>query len=231
MLIILNHKMNLNIHEILAYEDAIRKLDVVVMPQTPYMGIFTQGKYTLGSQCISEYNAPGGVSAEALVGMNVKYVLVGHAERRIVRKENDEIIALKIKDIVNNNMIPLMCVGETLIEKNNNQSLEVIENQICNVFDRLEGCLRSVNIVYEPVWSIGTNEIPDPEEISGMLEYIKIICKDKYHFTPKLLYGGSISSENISLIKDIKLLDGVLIGGASLDIDEVKKIYKICQID
>ena len=227
MLVVLNHKMNLSIDEIRVYEKKLRKYEVVVMPQTPYMGLFTSGEYILGSQCISEYNAPGGISAESLTSMKVKYVLVGHAERRIVRKETDYIIAQKIRDIINNNMIPIMCVGETLAEKEAGKSLEVIQNQICHVFDQLEGNLVSVIIAYEPVWCIGSAIPPTNEEITGMIEYIKIICSEKYGLKPKMLYGGAVNAESIKTIKDVKNLAGVLVGGASLDIDEVISIYNV----
>jgi len=227
MLIVLNHKMNLTLDEILKYERAIRNLDVVVMPQIPYMGIFTEGNYILGSQYISEYTATGGISAASLVSMDVKYVLIGHAERRSLDMENDLMIAKKIIDIINNKMIPIMCVGETAEERSQGESLKVIENQICNVLDVIEGKPTGLMIAYEPVWSIGTSEMPTPVEIMGMFEYIRIVCKDKYQLPVKLIYGGSINSSNVETILSVKTLDGLLIGGASLDLEEVKRIYQI----
>ena len=227
MLIVLNHKMNLNINEIRAYEEAVREFDVVVMPQTPYMGLFTGGKYTLGSQCISEYNAPGGVSAEALVGLNVKYVLVGHAERRIVRQENDEIIAQKLMALIRNNMLPILCVGETMEEKKAGQSHVVIEEQLCNVLNKLEVLPSQLHIAYEPVWCIGTNEVPSEEEISGTFELIKKLCLEKYHLEPTLLYGGSVNHSNVQELKKIPGLEGFVIGTASLSLEEVVKLYEL----
>jgi len=227
MLIVLNHKMNLKISEAKEYEEAIRDMEVIVMPQTPFLGLFTnKAKYILGSQCVSEYNAPGGVSPEALASMNCKYVLVGHAERRIVRKEDCEVVARKIIEVINNKMIPIMCIGENKEEKNSNQTLEVLENQITNVFEMIEGSLQKVMIAYEPVWSIGTDILPTKEEISGILEFIKIICKEKYNLKPTLFYGGSLNASNIDEIKQIKNLDGIIIGNASLDLNQVNKIYK-----
>jgi len=226
MLIVLNHKMNLKIDEAKKYEESIRDMEVIVMPQTPFLGLFTNAaKYTLGSQCVSEYNAPGGVSPEALASMNCKYVIVGHAERRIVRKEDCEVVARKVIEVVNNEMIPIMCIGENLEEKNNNQTLEVLENQISNVFEMIEGCLGEIMIAYEPVWSIGTDKLPSNEEIAGLLEFIKIICKEKYNLNPTLFYGGSINASNIDEIKQIPNLGGIVVGNASLDLDQVKRIY------
>jgi len=225
MLIVLNHKMNLNINEITNYEKVLRNYEVVVMPQTPYMGLFSKGKYILGSQCISEYNAPGGVSADALVSLNVKYVLVGHAERRIVRGECDEIIAQKINDIIKHDMIPILCVGESLTEKKAGYKEALIEKQISNVFTRLEVPYDKIIIAYEPVWSIGTENPPTNNEIAKTLSFIKNYLKENYLMETDILYGGSVNSKNINELKEIKDLKGVLVGGASLDIDEVIKIY------
>jgi len=228
MLIVLNHKMNLKIDEAKEYEEAIRDMDVIVMPQTPFLGLFTnEAKYILGSQCVSEYNAPGGVSPEALASMNCKYVIVGHAERRIVRKEDCEIVARKIIEVINNEMIPIMCIGENIEQRDNDQTLEILENQISNVFGMIEGCLGEVMIAYEPVWSIGTDQTPSNDEIAGILEFIKIICKDKYKLNPTLFYGGSVNASNIEEIKQINNLDGIIVGTASLDLKQVNQIYNV----
>ena len=225
MLIVLNHKMNLNIEEIKAYEKTIRDYNVVVMPQTPYMGLFSKGKYTLGSQCISEYNAPGGVSADALVGLNVKYVIVGHAERREIRNECDEIIAKKINMIINHGMTPILCVGESLAEKEAGLTYRVIEKQISEVFKKVNTDYNKIIIAYEPVWSIGTNMPPTKQEIEETIAFIKNYLKETYLVETILIYGGSVNSKNIDTIKNIDNVEGVLVGSASLNIDEVIKIY------
>ena len=219
MLIILNHKMNLNINEIKEYEKALRDYDVVVMPQTPYMGLFTNGKYILGSQCISEYTATGGVSAESLVHLNVKYVLVGHYERRSIERDTDQVIREKIIEIINNDMTPILCIGDDTI----------LKEQINNVFDYINVDLNKIVIAYEPNYNIGTDRTLQPKEIKEKVSYIKDYLKDKYSLNNKVLYGGSINQNNINSIKDINNIDGVLIGAASLDINEVITIYnQIC---
>jgi len=226
VLIVLNHKMNLNIEEITAYEKTLRDYDVVVMPQTPYMGLFSKGKYILGSQCISEYNAPGGVSADALVGLNVKYVIVGHAERRMLRNECDDIIAKKINTIIEHEMIPILCVGEQLPEKEAGLTNLIIEKQISEVFSKIKE-YNKVLIAYEPVWSIGTNNPPAKTEIEKTLTFIKNYLKETYLLETDLLYGGSVNSNNIKELKEIEDIKGVIIGSAALDIDEVINIYNI----
>ena len=227
MLIVLNHKMNLKIEEITEYEKTLRDYNVVVMPQTPYMGLFSKGKYILGSQCISEYNAPGGVSADALVSLNVKYVIVGHAERRLIRNECDDIIAKKINAIIENDMVPILCVGESLPEKEAGLTYQIIERQITEVFKKVNADYNKILIGYEPVWSIGTDNPPTKQEIEDVLIYIKNYLKEVYQIETDLLYGGSVNSKNIRTINDIEEVKGVIVGSASLDIEEVINIYNI----
>lgn len=221
MLIILNHKMNLNIDEIKEYEKILRDYDVVVMPQTPYMSLFTHGKYTLGSQCVSEYNAPGGVSAESLAAMNVKYVLVGHYERRNIARDTDEVIKKKIVKTLEYQMSPILCVGD-----NNEDDIDMVKKQIDSAFFNLGIDLNKIIIAYEPIHSIGTNQMLDASIILDKIKNIKGYLKEKYNLNNKIIYGGSVNSENIDELQNITILDGIIIGHASLDINEVKSIYQ-----
>lgn len=223
MLIILNHKMNLTIDEIKKYEIKLRDYNVVVMPQTPYMGLFSDGKYTLGSQCISEYNATGGVSADALVGLNVKYVLVGHGERRYIERDTNEVILKKTEELIKHNINPVLCIGETLEEKNNGKLNEVLKKQIDVVFEYVNNS--NIIIAYEPLWLIGKEKEIDIKDISDIVQFIKNYMNDRYNVNIKVLYGGGINNDNAKKLKDIKILDGVVIGTASLDIDNIIKIY------
>ena len=220
MLIILNHKMNLNIDEIKEYEKILRDYDVVVMPQTPYMSLFTHGKYTLGSQCVSEYNAPGGVSAESLAAMNVKYVLVGHYERRNIARDTDEVIKKKIVKTLEYQMSPILCVGD-----NNEDDIDMVKKQIDSAFSNLGIDLNKIIIAYEPIHSIGTNQMLEPHKITEKIKYIKDFLKEKYLLDNEILYGGSINSNNIEELIKINLIDGIIIGSASLNIKEVIDIY------
>jgi triosephosphate isomerase len=217
--------MNLKINEIKEYEKRIRDYDVIVMPQIPYIGLFNKGKYKLGSQCISEYKATGGISSESLAGMNVKYVLVGHSERRKLLKETDEIIAKKINEIIINKMIPVFCIGESLNDKIHNRSLKVIEKQIDMVFTKVYVNKKRIIIAYEPVWAIGNNKRVNNKDIGDIIIYIKKYIQTKYQINLKVLYGGSVNYANIKSLIKIKGINGFIIGRASLDIDEVIAIY------
>lgn len=220
MLIVLNHKMNRTLEEIKEYEFILRDYDVVVMPETPFMGLFTSGKYTLGSQCLSEYNAPGGISASALTTLNVKYVLVGHYERRNINRETDDAISKKITATINNNMMPILCIGNNV-----NEDIITLKKQIDKSFNNPSIDLSKIIIAYEPISSIGTNQLLDPLKIKEKIILIKEYLKIKYNLDTKVLYGGSINSKNVKSLKDLNVLDGIIVGTASLDIKEVINIY------
>lgn len=220
MLLILNHKMNLNIEDITEYEKVLRDYDVVVMPQTPYMGLFTRGRYILGSQCISEYTATGGVSAESLKHLNVKYVLVGHYERRNIKRDTDEVINKKIIEAINHNICPILCIGDE-----SEDDLNKVKEQIKNVFNDPKIDIDKVLIAYEPIHSIGTGIILPKNIIEEKINDIKEFIKIEYNTNNKILYGGSVNQSNILELKEIKNIDGVIVGSASLNIEEVINIY------
>ncbi len=225
MLIVLNHKMNLNIKEIKVYEESLRPYSVIVMPQTPYMGLFTSGDYILGSQCVSEYNATGGISTLALSGLNVKYVLVGHYERRSINKDTKEVILKKVQELLNNDMLPILCIGESLEERNNNIYKEVLFNEIDYIYSNVDNKKENIIIGYEPIWNIASNNDINIKEIETTINEIKTHIKETYLIQAKVLYGGGVNYNNSLKLKEIKNLDGLIIGTASQDINNVKKIY------
>lgn len=222
MLIILNHKMNLTIDEIKHYENHLRKYDVVVMPQTPYLALFTNGEYTLGSQCVSEYDATGGVGAEALKALNVKYTLVGHGERRVSKRDTDEVILEKVKELLKYNITPVLCVGEFYKDTIYKNKISIIEKQISYIFDKVKD---NIIIAYEPIWNIGENTILNVDEIKKVIKHIKDFVNRKYNINIKVLYGGGVNQNTINDLKTLDNVDGFVIGSASLKIDNIKKIY------
>jgi len=138
----------------------------------------------------------------------------------------------KIDACLDNKLIPILCIGETAKDKNNGDTNNVLFNQ-------LTGALKNINIVddeniviaYEPVWAIGSGNVVKPEELQEVLETIKQILVDMYPLTivqnnVRMVYGGSVDSDNVSSFSKLKLLDGFLIGGASLDINKFKEIAK-----
>ena len=166
----------------------------------------------------------GNVNAKMLKNVGAKYIILGHSENR-QSGENDKLINLKIKSATKAGLKIILCIGETLKEKRNKKTNQVLAKQIKN-------CLKSVKnksniiIAYEPVWSIGTGLIPKFEDLSKSVTFIKNRFGKK---SPKILYGGSVNSNNINKLKDIDNLNGFLIGGASQNskifIDIIKKTF------
>ena len=220
MLLILNHKANLTFDKIKKYEKIIRKYDLIIMPTLCYLSYFNKGKYILGSQDISEYNKKeiaGEINGTQLKSLNVKYCLVGHSERRIYKKENYETLNNKIKECLNNDIIPLYCIGET---ENN---INILKEQIDVVLKNLNN--EKIYIVYEPVKNIGTKN-PNLKDLKNKIIFIKSYIKDNYNKEIEIIYGGGVNLSNIKELKKIKEISGLIISSDSLKIENLKKLYK-----
>ena len=166
----------------------------------------------------------GFVNARMLKNIGANYVIIGHSENR--RKgETDRLINLKIQSAVKAKLRVIFCIGETLKEKKNKKTKIILLKQIRLGLNKIKK-KSNIFIAYEPVWSIGTGNIPKISELNQTVEFIKKQFKGKL---PKILYGGSVNPKNIIDLKRIKALDGFLIGGASLNpkkfIDIIKKTY------
>ena len=165
----------------------------------------------------------GFVNAQMLKSVGANYVILGHSENR-KKGETDKIINLKIKSAIKANLKVIFCIGETLKEKNNKKTKSIISKQIRIGLNKIQKS--KLFIAYEPVWAIGTGNIPNIRELEDTVNFIKKRFKGKL---PKILYGGSVNPHNIDDLKKIASLDGFLIGGASQNskkfIDIVKKTY------
>lgn len=226
-LIIGNMKMNLTkieIEEYLEKSCTIKNSNVVICPSNIYIPYFLNKNFKVGIQDVfymDKGSYTGEVSAYQAHSLGVEYALVGHSERRKKLDETNDIISLKLKQIVSNKMKAILCVGE----KKNENLIEVLNKQL-SVLNDISN-IDNVIIAYEPVWAIGTNEIPTNDEIKTTTKYIKNLIKEKYNFEVKVLYGGSVNKENINMLSDIKEIDGFLIGGASLNALEFINIIEV----
>jgi triosephosphate isomerase len=166
----------------------------------------------------------GHVNSKMLKNVGAKYVILGHSENR-QSGETDKLINLKIKSAIKSNLKVIFCIGETLSEKRKKRTNEVLAQQITSGLKSIKNT-SNIIIAYEPVWSIGTGLIPKPNDLSNSISFIKSKFRKK---TPKVLYGGSVNNKNITEIKDINVIDGFLIGGASQSskkfIDIIKKTF------
>ena len=176
----------------------------------------------------------GEISPHMLQDFDVKYVILGHSERRNCFFETDELINKKIIAAINSGLKVILCVGETSNEKNFNVTEEKISMQLKIALHNVDKkSLENLIIAYEPIWAIGSGKSASKEDINRICGKIKSVLfdiyKSKHTENIPVIYGGSINAQNVHNLLSIENIDGVLIGGASLDPKEFLEIIKICQ--
>jgi triosephosphate isomerase len=229
-----NFKMYKGIEDIKDYIDSIKgkirtDLKVVLCPPFIYLNLFKSNEYSLGAQnCFYENEGPytGEISPFQLKSIGVEYIIIGHSDRRRLFNENDEMISKKIDQVMKNNIQCILCIGEDEIDKELHKTSVVIKKQLLNALKNVDDdMIRDIIIAYEPVYAIGTGIVPTNSDIEETIQYIRNIITEKYNYNGiKVLYGGSVTEQNIKDIISIKEVDGVLVGGASL---EPKKFLNI----
>lgn len=196
--------------------------EVVVCP--PFVYLQGLKGLALGAQNIySEEKGAftGEVSAAMLRDLGVEYVIIGHSERRKYFNETDESVNKKIKKALESGLKVIFCIGETAEERDAGKKNEVLDRQIKQGLVGIEN-LDNINIAYEPVWAIGTGNNCSVEETKESIEYIKKLVGDSM----RVLYGGSVKSENSGAYIKEAMSNGLLVGGASLNPKEFVKIIK-----
>lgn len=239
---IANWKMQLNSIESVALARSVARAlkkyqgEVVVCPDYLSMSAVANtlqgGPVLLGAQDAAAYERgayTGEVAACDLALLGVKYVLIGHSERRSYLQEEDKLLAAKIKMVVASKMIPVLCVGENAAERKKGKTAQVIKSQLKGTLQFLSASeLKSVLIAYEPVWSIstsGTGLVCTPVEALRVKTLIIEWCLRIGLKKVRVLYGGSVNPDNISAF--LKDFDGFLVGGASLKADSFSKIVNL----
>ncbi len=164
----------------------------------------------------------GELSATMIKSAGAKYVILGHSERRNILGETDDVINKKAKLAIEAGLVPIVCIGEKLEEISKKKT--VLSNQIKKSLEGVD--LDQVIIAYEPIWAIGTGKTCEASDISFVHQYIKSKFKTKNGNDPVVVYGGSVKASNASEILKTPGVDGVLVGGASLDPNEFLKIVK-----
>lgn len=224
-LIVANWKMNGTRETLtqLTHQILQIKIDHTVVLCPPFLyfhaiGSLLHAPFSLGAQDCSpkEHGAyTGDISAPMLQDLNVTYVILGHSERRLYHRESNELIEAKYKAALKANLKPILCVGETEEEKSQGLTQSVLKAQ-------LEGFPITPHpiIAYEPRWAIGTGKIPSLEDIQSIHHFIRSIVSPN----ALVLYGGSVTGDNSQAIGDVEGVDGFLVGGASLKVEEFMKI-------
>lgn len=229
-----NQKTYMNFDDVQKFEKKFNDVDcssTVICPSYIYISEYkNNSSFLVGAQNVSASKngaTTGEISAEQLKSIGCKYCLVGHSERRKDQNEDSNIILEKIKRLLENGIIPVLCIGESFEEKENDITKDVVGKEIIEVFSNLDKTqIQKIIIAYEPIWSIGSGLIPKTEEIEEMLSYIKDFVMEKYDSSVKVLYGGSVNKDNIQMLNEISVIDGYLIGGASAKADEFLYIMR-----
>ncbi len=230
-----NWKMNGTLQSNAALISALRQgdsawtCDVAVCVPAPYLAqlqsLVVASTIALGAQDVSEHESgafTGGVGAGMLREFGVRYCIVGHSERRRYNGESDALVAAKAQRALAAGITPIVCVGETLAEREAGHTDEVVKRQLAAVIHANGHCISEIVVAYEPVWAIGTGHTATP----GNAQHVHAVLRAQLHAaTPmaqriSILYGGSMNAANAVALLSQDDIDGGLVGGASLQADE-----------
>ncbi len=216
----------------------VKDAEIGVCPPFPYLklasGLLKGSNIGLGAQNMgweTQGAFTGEVSPVMLVDCGCKYVILGHSERRQYIKETDDLINKKLQLALKSGLSPIVCIGETLEERERDETEKVVEKQI-------EGCLKEltsaqmadVTLAYEPVWAIGTGKTATPEQAQSVHRLIRDWLSKRFEPSAarkvRIQYGGSVKPENARELLSQPDIDGALVGGASLKADQFESIVK-----
>ena len=204
------------------------RVDAAVAPPFPYLRAVAEAlarsAVALGAQNVHAEDRgayTGEVAAPMLAGMGVRYVIVGHSERRALCGETDADVARKVIAVRRHAMIPIVCVGETERERDAGRTIDVVVAQIRAAFaDLAIGNPDDLVVAYEPVWAIGTGRTPDAADVTGAHAAIRDVLRDRFGGAARdvrILYGGSVTASSAPALLRAPEVGGALVGGASLD--------------
>ena len=243
-LIIANWKMHGSLEKIIADIDAYLSNEITNSPNLVlalpciYLPLakarlqkFPQANIKLAAQDVSKFLSQGAytgeIAADMLKEFGVEYVLVGHSERRMFFHETNHTMAKKIDAVIMNNMIPVFCFGEERLAREKGHHLEILTEQL-QLLHLIEVPIKELVIAYEPVWSVGTGKVPTSQQMLEVFELINGFVQNYLpHARITTLYGGSVNATNIEKILSIDKNGGVLVGGASLKVEEFSEMCSL----
>lgn len=211
--------------------NAHSQTDIVVCAPHPYLAQLQQllsgSPIQWGGQNMSEHEAgafTGEVSATMLKDFGCQWVLLGHSERRALYGETDTLVLAKTQAALQAGLTPVVCVGETEAEHEQNQTQSVILQQLQQLLELSPDLLRRLVIAYEPVWAIGTGKSASPEQAQSVHAYIRGLLQQAEAPNVRILYGGSVNPTNAADLFKMPDIDGALVGGASLKANDFLSI-------
>jgi len=244
-----NWKMNKTTVEAIALvkelKDFVRKIkgvDIIICPPFTSLWvvkeIINETNIHLGAQNMyweTKGAFTGEISPLMLKDGGCEYVILGHSERRKFFKESSEEVAKKTKAAFAFNLIPIVCVGENLEEKENGKTKYIIEEEIKALFSEIDSTLaKRIIIAYEPIWAIGTGKFSNSQDANSIIKFIRELFSSEYGNKVaeqiKILYGGSVNSKNIGEYINESDIDGALVGGASLNALSFSQIVEATKI-
>ena len=236
---IANWKMNLNISKSIGFVDKILKKDlqnsdnkIILCPS--FTSIHEVGKslkntsIDLGAQNVHSKLAgsyTGEISVNMLTEIECGWVILGHSERRQHFNEEDVILNDKLNAVLKSGLNPILCIGESLEQRNKKETFSVLKHQLDIALDNLNIEDNVILLAYEPVWAIGTGLSASEEIISETVEFLKEYLMQNLSLNIPILYGGSVTTQNSSAIISLSCVDGFLIGTSSLDVNKFYSIY------
>lgn len=197
--------------------------------------MFKDTPVLIGAQDCSEHHVgafTGVVSASDIVAAGARFCIVGHSDRRKFNSENDQMVASKCQQLVDAGACPILCVGETKEDFDAGQTLAILVRQLDPVMQLIASRAihienKQIVIAYEPVWAIGSGQVPEMGHLETVFAWLESYFeKHAPALGVHLLYGGSVSSGSVRTLTKLKLIDGFLVGGASLDFQEFENIVK-----
>jgi triosephosphate isomerase len=212
----------------------VKDTDIVLA--TPFTALFALAERLAGTNVhLSGQNLfyeekgafTGEVSAGMLADVGCDYVIVGHSERRQYFHETDEVVNRKVKIAQHNGLSVIFCVGESLKEREAGMTYDVLKRQLIKGLEEVD--VRKLVVAYEPVWAIGTGKTATPEQAQEAHKYIRGELREIYRNdadSVRILYGGSVTPENVDSLMACADVDGALVGGASLKPDSFERIVK-----
>lgn len=237
-----NWKMNNTIKEALELVEEIKatslNIDVEAVVCVPYTSLTSVKQaiegtnIKLGAQNM-HWEASGAFTGEIsplmLKEIGIHYCIIGHSERRQYFNETDDTVNKKLKSALSHDILPIVCVGETLEEREENRAEEVVKSQVTKGFEGISGEeIKNIVIAYEPIWAIGTGKTASSDDANAMCAFIREtiggIYDDQLKDIIRIQYGGSVKPSNVKELMDKSDIDGALVGGASLKADDFVKL-------
>ncbi|MEW6606772.1 MAG: triose-phosphate isomerase [bacterium] len=244
-IIVANWKMNKTTKKAIQFVTELKEqlsnytgVEVVVCPPFTALSrvkeVLQDSKIVIGAQ--NMYPEPAGavtgeISPLMLIDVNCEYVIIGHSERRILFNETDEIINKKLKVASTYRLRPILCIGEHIEQRDAGKTEKVVYQQLINgLADIGKDDILKMVIAYEPIWAIGTGRTSTPEDANAIHKFIRQTLNDIYDEKVaskiRIQYGGSVRPDNIDALMSQSDIDGVLVGGASLDVRSFVRIVK-----